>query len=226
MASTLQFSYELIDNKIPCGGFNLLGGGVKGKNFVSNSVENLIFQSFSPEQGVEATEAKFLLMLNFEDTAKIAPFIEDPSSIPNPSNVATNLRFTCINYYDYLKIANGVTLIKLSDEKEGASILKNVLNGSVVSLVDVMNLYTQRLGLKTVQGYQSTPFQKEANSCLSNFYGADKTEKVFETWVSMNIVWTWFMDKTYYRTNNILSDSFKNFQLSFNANGNVLRYFN
>ena len=25
------FSYELIDNKIPCGGFNLLGGGRKRK---------------------------------------------------------------------------------------------------------------------------------------------------------------------------------------------------
>ena len=27
------FSYELIDNKIPCGGFNLLGGGRKRKKY-------------------------------------------------------------------------------------------------------------------------------------------------------------------------------------------------
>ena len=30
MAVKPLFSYELIDNKIPCGGFNLLGGGYKG----------------------------------------------------------------------------------------------------------------------------------------------------------------------------------------------------
>ena len=31
MAGNPIFSYELIDNKIPCGGFNLLGGGRKRK---------------------------------------------------------------------------------------------------------------------------------------------------------------------------------------------------
>lgn len=29
----MAFSYELIDNKIPCGGFNLLGGGRKGQKY-------------------------------------------------------------------------------------------------------------------------------------------------------------------------------------------------
>ena len=33
MAGNPTFSYELIDNKIPCGGFNLLGGGRKGKKY-------------------------------------------------------------------------------------------------------------------------------------------------------------------------------------------------
>lgn len=33
MATDPIFSFELIDNKIPCGGFNLLGGGHKGQKY-------------------------------------------------------------------------------------------------------------------------------------------------------------------------------------------------
>ena len=30
--SSFHLTYKLVDNKIPCGGFNLLGGDIKGKN--------------------------------------------------------------------------------------------------------------------------------------------------------------------------------------------------
>ena len=30
--SSFHLTYKLVDNKIPCGGFNLLGGGIKGKD--------------------------------------------------------------------------------------------------------------------------------------------------------------------------------------------------
>lgn len=223
MPAQLYFSYELIDNKIPCGGFNILGGGMKGKNLVSDKTENLIFQSFSPEKDVKATEATFLLMLNYEDTEKIMPFINDPSIAPI-GKVATNLRFTCVNYYDFLKITNAFMLMDLGRVDEGVSVLKNVLNGNIVSLTDVMNLYTQRLGLKTIQGYRKTPFYSQANDYLVSFYGIDDRGS-FETWLSNNVVWTIAMDGTYYRINNLLSSTFENFQLSMDKDGNVLSYF-
>lgn len=30
--ANFNLTYKLVDNKIPCGGFNLLGGGIKGKD--------------------------------------------------------------------------------------------------------------------------------------------------------------------------------------------------
>ena len=62
--ANLTFSYELIDNKIPCGGFNLLGGGVKGRNIESKEVYYMKFFDESLKLQIEEIKKNFDYILN------------------------------------------------------------------------------------------------------------------------------------------------------------------
>ena len=110
------FSYELIDNKIPCGGFNLLGGGVKGRNIESKESQSLIFSLYADDRTDKSVSPQRLLMLNWEDYVKISPILQSPPS--ETKVVASNLRFTCLNYYDCLQFVNRLTKAQSDEEWE------------------------------------------------------------------------------------------------------------
>lgn len=64
MAKNFSLSYKLVDNKIPCGGFNLLGGAVKGKDI------SLVRQLNGLAVDKEAQGRIHLLLLNENDCIK------------------------------------------------------------------------------------------------------------------------------------------------------------
>ena len=143
------FSYELIVNKIPCGGFNLLGGGVKGRNIESKESQSLIFSAYIDNRTDKSVTPQRLLMLNWEDYVKIKPILQNPPS--ETKVVASNLRFTCWDYYDYLQFVNRFTkAMKAQSEEEAEFICNKATNGNIVTMYDIANLYTKELGIKKV----------------------------------------------------------------------------
>ena len=214
------FSYELIDNKIPCGGFNLLGGGVKGRNIESKEVQSLIFSLYADDRADKSVTPQRLLILNCEDYVKINPILRNPPS--ETKVVASNLRFTCLNYYDYLQFANQLT--KVQSEEELESIFNKATNGNIVTLYDIANLYTKELGIKTV------PWNDEGNltdsyveQILQQYY---QQEGSFMNWIKKTTVWAALEEQYFYGINQKISEDsmFKDFVLDFTTEGNTLTY--
>ena len=162
------FSYELIDNKIPCGGFNLLGGGVKGRNIESKESQSLIFSLYKDDRIDQSVSPQRLLILNYEDYVKINPILQNPPS--ETKVVASNLRFTCWDYYDYLQ--SQTRIMKAQSEEEYYSMLSKMTNGNIITLCDIANLYTKELGIKTV------PKNDEGNVITGSISGDAVTSDV------------------------------------------------
>ena len=162
-----------------------------------------------------------LLILNYEDLVKINPILQNPPS--ETKVVASNLRFTCWNYYDYLQWANRYT--KVSEEY--APILYRVVtNGNIVTLYDIANLYTKELGIKTVpKNDEVYLMDSTVNKILQQYY---QQEGTFEDWIKKTTVWAAVGSQYFYGINqgNLGHTTFKNFQLAFTAKGNPLTYVN
>ena len=214
------FSYELIDNKIPCGGFNLLGGGVKGRNIESKESQSLIFSLYKDNRTDKSVTPQRLLILNYEDLVKITPILQNPPS--ETKVVASNLRFTCWDYYDYLQLVN--RSMKVQSDEEIESMFNKATNGNIVTMYDIANLYTKELGIKTV------PWNGETNEMnivveqiLKQYYqqGSD-----FENWIKKTTVWAAPAEQYFHGINQKTSTNFmfKDFILDFTTEGNTLTY--
>lgn len=214
------FSYELIDNKIPCGGFNLLGGGVKGRSIESKESQSLIFSLYADDRTDKSVTPQRLLILNYEDYVKINPILKNPPS--KTKMVASNLRFTCWNYYDYLQMFN--RSMKAQSKEEVEFIFNKATNGNIVTLYDIANLYTKELGIKTVpkndKGNVTDIF---AEQILQQYY---QQEGSFMNWIKKTTVWTAVEDQYFYGINQAPSAAsiFLDFVLDFTAEGNTLTY--
>lgn len=216
----MAFSYELIDNKIPCGGFNLLGGGVKGRNIESKESQSLIFSLYHDDRIDQSVTPQRLLVLNYEDFVKISPILQNPPS--ETKVVASNLRFTCWNYYDYLQQLNRST--KAQSDEEWESILNKAANGNIVTLYDIANLYTKELGIKTVPwNDENNLTNNAAEQILKQYY---QQAGSFENWIKKTTVWTAVDDQYFYGINQKVSEGsmFKDFVLDFTTEGNTLTY--
>ena len=226
MAGKSTFSFELIDNKIPCGGFNLLGGCVKGRSIESKESQSLIFSLYTDDRTDKSVTPQRLLVLNWEDYVKISPILQNPPS--ETKVVASNLRFTCWDYYDYLqlsfKIKNGM------DDDELDSLFNKATNGNIVTMYDIANLYTKELGIKTV------PWNGEINltdivveQILKQYYQQGVNLK---DWIKKATVWASGGDgafiywRYFYGINQKTSEDFmfKDFVLDFTTEGNTLTY--
>lgn len=216
--SNPTFSYELIDNKIPCGGFNLLGGGVKGRSIESKESQSLIFSLYEDDRTDKSVSPQRLLMLNFEDYVKIKPILQRP---PRETKVvASNLRFTYWNYYDYLQSQTRST--KAQSEEEYYSMLGKTANGNIVTLYDIANLYTKELGIKTVPwNDKATDFF--VDTILIQYY---QQAGSFENWIKKTTVWATLEEEYFYGINQKTSEDsmFKDFVLDFTEEGNTLTY--
>ena len=220
MAGNPTFSFELIDNKIPCGGFNLLGGGVKGRNIESKESQSLIFSLYTDDRTDKSVTPQRLLVLNYEDFVKIIPILKNPPS--ETKVVASNLRFTCWNYYDYLQFVNRST--KAQSDEEWESILNKAANGNIVTLYDIANLYTKELGIKTVPWNDENGLTNNAaEQILKQYY---QQAGSFENWIKKTTVWTAVEDQYFYGINQKVSEGsmFKDFVLDFTTEGNTLTY--
>lgn len=160
-----------------------------------------------------------LLMLNREDYVKIV----SSSSLPSGTNVvASNLRFTCWDYYDFLQFVNRVTKAQSDEEKE--SIFNKATNGNIVTLYDIANLYTKELGIKTVpkndKGNVTDVFVEQI---LRQYY---QQAGNFESWIKKTTVWATLNKQYFYGINQTSSEGsmFKDFVLDFTTEGNTLTY--
>lgn len=213
MANNPIFSYELIDNKIPCGGFNLLGGGVKGRNIESKESQSLIFSLYKDDRTDQSVTPQRLLILNYEDYVKINPILQN---LPSETKVvASNLRFTCWNYYDYLQLLFKVK--KGMDDDELGSLFNKATNGNIVTLYDIANLYTKELGIKTVPWNGGKNLTNLVNRTLNQYYQQDG---VFDNWIKKTTVWT-FANRTAFSG---INQPIENFVLDFTTEGNTLTY--
>ena len=218
MAGNPIFSYELIDNKIPCGGFNLLGGGVKGRNIESKESQSLIFSLYEDDRTDKSVPPERLLVLNYEDDVKIKPILQNPPS--ETKVVASNLRFTCWNYYDYLQFLNRWT--KAQSDEEYESIYNGAANGNIVTLYDIANLYTKELGIKTVPN-NDKGIDSFVERILLQYY---QQEGSFKDWIKKTTVWTAVDSRYFYGINQrgLTDTMFKDFVLDFTTEGNTLTY--
>ena len=159
-----------------------------------------------------------LLELNWEDYVKIDPILRNP---PREAKVvASNLRFTCWNYYDYLQIMSKIEEDMNADELDSLS--NKATNGNIVTMYDIANLYTKELGIKTVPwNNKVTDFYVEI--ILQQYY---QQKSPFENWIKKTTVWAAVEDQNFYGINQKTSgiSIFKDFVLDFTTEGNTLTY--
>ena len=155
-----------------------------------------------------------LLVLNYEDYVKIDPILRNP---PREAKVvASNLRFTCWNYYDFLQSQTRV--MKAQSKEEYYSMLSKITNGNIITLCDIANLYTKELGIKTVP-CNNYPLDKAVNKILTQYYQLDNIS--FDKWVQKATVWTDSIDPSAYGIGQIV---FRGFRLDFTTEGNTLTF--
>ena len=164
MASSFHLTYKLVDNKIPCGGFNLLGGGIKGKDI------SLVRQLNGIAVNKEEERRIHLLLLNENDCIKIMEGMEKSHTEAVPP--IDNIRLFEIDYTDLISyqinFIDFVQQFHLADEDEIdlISALRYFYNhcvpqyagnnGKAMNLYDICNWYSLPLGFTVTGIYTST----------------------------------------------------------------------
>ena len=198
-------------------------GGVKGRSIESKESQSLIFSLYEDDRTDKSVTPQRLLVLNYEDFVKLLtlrPILQNPPS--ETKVVASNLRFTCWNYYDYLQMLSKTK--EDMDNDELASWFNKATNGNIVTLYDIANLYTKELGIKTVpkndKGNLTDSFVEQI---LRQYY---QQADSLENWIKKTTVWT-FVDEEYFfgiNQRNLGTAISINFVLDFTAEGNTLTY--
>ena len=160
--SSFNLTYKLVDNKIPCGGFNLLGGGIKGKEI--SFVRRL--------NGIALNDAQSIhpLLLNGNDFIKILEGMEKSKTeaVPPIDNIRlfeidyTDLISCRINFIDFQQQALSGEIF-VNDDINGIRYFFNHFvpqyagnNGKAMNLYDICNWYSLPLGFTVTGIYTST----------------------------------------------------------------------
>ena len=173
--------------------------------------DDRIDQSVTPQR---------LLILNYEDLVKINPILQNPPS--ETKVVASNLRFICWNYYDYLQWAN--RFMKVQSEEYAPILNRIVTNGNIVTMYDIANLYTKELGIKTVpKNDEGNLIDRFVEQILKQYY---QQEGSFKDWIKKTTVWSAVGSQYFCGINqaNLGHTTFKDFVLDFTEEGNTLTY--
>lgn len=197
-----------------------MGGGVKGRNIESKESQSLIFSLYQDDRTDKSVTPQRLLVLNYEDFDKINPILQNPPS--ETKVVASNLRFTCWDYYDFLQFLN--RFMKAQSNEELESILNKATNGNIVTLCDIANLYTKELGIKTVpKNDKGNVIDRSVEQILQQYY---QQESGFENWIKKTTVWTVATDQYFFGINqsNVGSLIPNDLVLDFTTEGNTLTY--
>lgn len=185
MAKNFRLSYKLVDNKIPCGGFNLLGGGIKGKDI------SLVRQLNGIASVDKATKQHIhLLFLNENDLIKILEGVEksQTGAVPPIDNIRlfeidyTDLISYQINFTDFQQQALSGEIF-VNDDINGIRYFFNHFvpqyagnNGKAMNLYDICNWYSLPLGFTVTGIYTSTdqtPYAdvyQDIDHILESFY--------------------------------------------------------
>ena len=197
-----------------------MGGGVKGRSIESKESQSLIFSCYTDDRTDKSVTPQRLLVLNWEDYVKIAPILQNPPS--KTKVVASNLRFTCWDYYDYLQFLN--RSMKAQSEEEAESILNKATNGNIVTLYDIANLYTKELGIKTVpKNDEGNVIDSFAQLILRQYYHQTGD---LENWTKKTTAWATLEEEYFHGIKQKTSEDsmFKDFVLDFTEEGNTLTY--
>lgn len=188
--SSFHLTYKLVDNKIPCGGFNLLGGGIKGKDISFVRQLNSIALGGN-NQGIHP------LFLNGNDFIKIVEGMEKSKTrgVPFIDNIRlfemdyTDLISYQINFFDFVQQFNP------TDEISAVRYFYNHFvpqyagnNGKAMNLYDICNWYSLPLGFTVTGTYPSTdqtPYAdvyQTIDHILAGFYdlGSDEILNIIE----------------------------------------------
>lgn len=182
--SSFHLTYKLVDNKIPCGGFNLLGGDIKGKNI------SFVRQLNGLAVNKEEKRRMRPLLLNENDCIKITEGLEKSQTevVPPIDNIRlfetdyTDLISYQINFIDCeQQILSGE--IFFDDDINAARYFYNHFvpqyagnNGKAMNLYDICNWYSLPLGFTVTGIYTSTdqtPYAKvyqNIDHILEGFY--------------------------------------------------------
>lgn len=162
--SSFNLTYKLVDNKIPCGGFNLLGGGIKGKDISFVRQLNGLAIDKEEEQRIH------LLLLNENDCIKIMEGMEKSHTevVPPIDNIRlfdidyTDLISYQINFIDFQQQARSGEIF-VDDDINGVRYFFNHFvpqyagnNGKAMNLYDICNWYSLPLGFTVTGIYTST----------------------------------------------------------------------
>lgn len=191
--SPFNLTYKLVDNKIPCGGFNLLGGGIKGKDI--SFVRRLNGIALNNEQWSHPDDQSIHpLLLNGNDFIKILEGMEKSKTgvVPPIDNIRlfemdyTDLISYQINFIDFVQQLN------LTDEIDKISVIRYFYNhfvpqyagnnGKAMNLYDICNWYSLPLGFTVTGIYTSTnqtPYAdvyRNIDHILAGFYDLGLSE--------------------------------------------------
>ena len=184
--SSFNLMYKLVNNKIPCGGFNLLGGGIKGKDI--SFVRRFNGRAVNKEE----EQRIHLLLLNENDCIKITEGIEKSQTevVPPIDNIRlfeidyTDLISYQINFIDFEQQASSGEIF-VGDDINGVRYFFNHFvpqyagnNGKAMNLYDICNWYSLPLGFTVTGIYTSTdqtPYAdvyQNIDHILESFYGS------------------------------------------------------
>lgn len=187
-------TFERINNKIPCGGFSLLGGGIKDKQINTMTLEQLR----AVNKAATSQDAGFSQFLLLDGTC----FSSLVSSMETKASVE-NMRFHVIDYLDFIDMNQkfedfqgklDAEEIYFDDDEEGDVLAldyfyKNYIpqyynTGKVMTAFDVCDLFAAPVGFKTTSLYTNSNkvdgVQKNINRIISVFYDGDGTDSVME----------------------------------------------
>lgn len=140
--------FKQFNNKIPCGGFYQMGGTIKNKYIEDEKFNSMFAKKFN---------ADYLrcIRMNLDDYFTISTDIAN-----GIYKKYYNIRFFSMDFLDYLQIMRGQKEMYYWLEKHGDSevneynLLKTftpiLLNGKPMDMYDVVDLYVNNLGLKSV----------------------------------------------------------------------------
>lgn len=162
--ANFNLTYKLVDNKIPCGGFNLLGGDIKGKDI--SFVQRFNGLAVSKEE----KRRTHLLLLNENDCIKIieGENKSQTEAVPPIDNIRlfetdyTDLISYQINYIDFEQQGRSGEIF-FNDDISGVRYFFNHFvpqyagnNGKAMNLYDICNWYSLPLGFAVTGIYTST----------------------------------------------------------------------
>lgn len=184
----------------------------------------MIFSLCQDDRADQSVAPQRLLMLDYEDYARILPILQNPPS--EVKVVATNLRFCYWDYYDSLRASSRFIelLGEVQSEEELLSMFGKTIHGNIVTLYDIANLYTKELGIKVVP-WEDMPLDTVVPTILAQYYQLKNIS--FKDWIKKATVWTTDLmtPKVYGIDQMVLRDKFfKNFVLDFTTEGNTLTY--